>query len=136
MADSEVDKRLKALEHAQLIEAVLTTPELEYIFRHALVQNAAYNSLLRKDQKGIHRAVGETLERLYADRLDEFAATLAYHFGRGQMSEKSLHYLIQAAQRAQATYANQEAITIWREAQEQVLKLLEDDQQWKLQAGQ
>ncbi len=57
--------QLTTLEFAGLIRLAQVQPELEYVFRHALVQEAAYASLLRQDRRDLHRAVGETLERLY-----------------------------------------------------------------------
>ena len=57
-------------------------PELEYLFRHALVQDAAYGSLLKQERRGLHRAVADALEQLYPERRSELAAMLAYHLER------------------------------------------------------
>ena len=52
----------------------------EYAFRHVLIQEATYESILIKKRKELHRQIGETLEDLHADRIEEFAPLLAYHF--------------------------------------------------------
>jgi len=73
-------QHLSRLESYGLIRLAAVQPELEYLFRHALVQDAAYASILRADRKRIHLAVGEALERLYPARAAELAPTLAQHF--------------------------------------------------------
>ena len=73
---------LTHLESSGLIRLAQALPELEYLFRHALVQEAAYGSILKKDRKQLHLAVGEALERAYADRADELHGLLAYHYSR------------------------------------------------------
>ncbi|MGH2522606.1 MAG: hypothetical protein ACRDH2_08895 [Anaerolineales bacterium] len=60
---------LSTLETSGLIRLAARQPELEYLFRHALIQEAAYGSLVKADRRNLHRAVGEALERLYPDRL-------------------------------------------------------------------
>ncbi len=59
-------------------------PELEYIFKHALVQEATYESILLRRRKEIHRQVAATIEALYPDRLEEFYSRLAYHYTRAE----------------------------------------------------
>jgi len=68
-------------------------PELEYIFKHALTQEVAYNSLLLKRRKEIHEKIGKAIEELYHDRLEEFYEMLAYHYSRSDNQEKACHYL-------------------------------------------
>jgi predicted ATPase len=79
-AGDAVDRSLTQLEHAELIRLRERLPELEYIFKHALVQEAAYGSILVERRRAIHRSVAEATERLFADRLDEFTSLLAYHY--------------------------------------------------------
>src|SRR3970282_1429368 len=110
---------LTALEASGLIRLAAVEPELEYLFRHALVQEAAYETLLKAERKRLHPSVGETRERLYPARLDELAAALAYHFGLADAHEKALDYFTRAANRARAAYANDEAVAFYRAAIEQ-----------------
>jgi tetratricopeptide (TPR) repeat protein len=107
---------LNRLESAGLIRLAQLEPDLEYLFRHALVQEAAYASLLASDRRRLHREVGQVVEHLYSDRLDELAATLARHFERAGEDEHALQYYLRAGKAALAAYANQEAETQYTHA--------------------
>jgi predicted ATPase/class 3 adenylate cyclase len=113
---STIEASLATLESADLIRRVASDSEPEYLFRHALIHAAAYESLLKRDRMLLHLAIGEALERLHADRLDEIAATLASHFERAEASDKAVTYFARAAQRATAMYANTEAALFYRSA--------------------
>ena len=91
-------EQLGNLEAAGLLRVAQVEPDLEYLFRHSLVQDAVYTSLLEPDRKRLHLMVGETVERLYPDRLDEFAGTLAQHFQNAGRDEKAHKYYIRTAQ--------------------------------------
>ncbi|HKQ75814.1 MAG TPA: hypothetical protein VJ810_19100 [Blastocatellia bacterium] len=108
--------QLNTLESSGLIRLLRAQPDLEYIFRHALAQDAAYNSLLRQDRKHLHLVVAESLENLNPQQTGELAATLAYHFERAEALDKTIHYLKQAGDRARAAYANKEALDFYRRA--------------------
>jgi tetratricopeptide (TPR) repeat protein len=106
---SAVTLHLSHLETSGLIRLARAEPELEYLFRHTLVQDAAYATLLPADRKRLHRAVGEALEQLYPGRLNEYAAVLARHFKQAGDSEHALEYFVLAGAAALAAYANEEA---------------------------
>jgi tetratricopeptide (TPR) repeat protein len=91
-------------------------PELEYIFKHALTQEVAYNSLLHKRKKEIHGKIGRAIEQLYAERLEEFYEMLAYHFVQGEVWGKAFLYLFKSGEKARQAYANHEAITFYTHA--------------------
>jgi class 3 adenylate cyclase/tetratricopeptide (TPR) repeat protein len=91
-------------------------PELEYIFKHALTQEVAYNSLLLKRRKEIHEKTGKAIETLYPDRLEEFYEMLAYHFSYSPDPadlKKSVNYGEKAAARAISVYAYGEAVRLF-----------------------
>ena len=111
-----VISELSRLESAGLIRLVQYEPELEYLFRHALVQDAAYGTLLRTDRKRLHHAVGEAVEALYANRLDELAPMLARHFQQSGDEERALAYYVRAGDCALASFANEEAESLLRSA--------------------
>ena len=104
-------QHLTQLESHGLIRLAATQPELEYLFRHALVQDAAYASLVRADRKQLHLVVGEALERLYPDQLAsrELAPVLAQHFYQAGYGERALRYFTLAGDAAARVYANAEA---------------------------
>jgi class 3 adenylate cyclase/tetratricopeptide (TPR) repeat protein len=106
----DLTPHLERLVYEELIRERSRDPELEYIFKHALTQEAAYNLMLVRRRKDYHRRAGAVLERLYADRLDEHAAALAYHFWHGDDWQRAADYSMRAGNRAQyKLYALREA---------------------------
>ncbi len=91
-------------------------PELEYIFRHALVQEVAYNSLLIQRRKEIHEKIGRAIEQLYPARLEEFCEMLAYHYSKSGNPAKAYAYLKKSAEKAVRNDAVVEAVRFYREA--------------------
>jgi len=110
--------QLNHLETAGLIRLVQMEPELEYLFRHALVQDAVYDSMLKEDRRRLHQRVGEALETLYPGQEEELAATLAHHFGLAEDAPRALCYLVLAADAALERYAVVEAIAHYTRALE------------------
>lgn len=110
--------QLTNLESAGLIRIAQVEPDLQYLFRHVLVQDAAYQSLLSSDRRRLHRSVGQVIERLYGDRLDEYAAVLARHFARAGDEARAQDYYQRAADAALAAFANPEAESLYRHALE------------------
>ncbi len=104
-------EHLARLEASGLIHLAQVEPELEYSFRHELLQDAAYRSMLKVERAGWHRAVGTALEKLYEGRVaeNELASTLAHHFLEAGDQEQALKYLIGAGNAALASFANLEA---------------------------
>ena len=98
-------------------------PDLEYIFRHALVQEVAYNSLLTTRRKEIHEKIGQAIESLYAQRLEEFYEMLAYHYSKSGNLPKAYQYLKQAAGKAVRNDALLESLRLYKEAMGVLLKL-------------
>jgi len=108
--DTPLLDHLVALERAQLIRERARLPEREYIFKHHLTQEAAYNSLLKRERRAYHRQVAETLERLYRERIEERVELLAFHWEQAGDAEKAIDYLHQAGDKAAHQSAYQEAI--------------------------
>lgn len=102
-------QHLTQLESTGLLRLAQTHPELEYLFRHALVQDAAYESLLLTDRKQLHLKAGKTIERLYPDRLDELAPILGQHFDLAGDAQRALEYFILAGDVEARRHANAEA---------------------------
>jgi class 3 adenylate cyclase/tetratricopeptide (TPR) repeat protein len=96
-------------------------PELEYIFKHALIQEVAYNSLLLKKRKAIHRKIGGVIEKLYPERIEENCEALAYHYGRSDNKDKALEYLVLANRKTAQVCAINEA----REYFDEIMNILD-----------
>ncbi len=91
-----LEAQLDTLEAKGLIRLAASRPDMEYLFRHWLVQDAAYGSLLKQERRELHRLVGEALELLYPDRGSELAGILAIHFSEAGDAGKAVQYLIAA----------------------------------------
>jgi predicted ATPase len=87
------DLALDTLEARGLIRLAAAQPELEYLFRHALLQDTAYESLLKQERRTLHQVVGMALEELYPERVGEMAAVLARHFEQAGDPDKAIDYL-------------------------------------------
>jgi tetratricopeptide (TPR) repeat protein len=110
------ETQLDTLEARGLIRLAAYLPELEYLFRHWLVQDAAYGSLLRQERKQLHGQVGEALETLYPERRSELASVLAMHFEEAGDTERALEYLMMAGRFALDRNAIQEAFSAFDRA--------------------
>jgi tetratricopeptide (TPR) repeat protein len=118
-----IGRELSLLEGAGLIALAASMPELEYLFRHALIQDAAYESLLKQERRSLHIQVAETLLALYGDHRDDMAPVLAHHFERAEDRARAIEYLALAARHARSRFARHEAVDFARRA----LALLADD---------
>jgi ABC-type transport system substrate-binding protein/class 3 adenylate cyclase len=123
------DDLLPALSDLQRLDLIVETrrrPTAEYRFRHGLVQEVAYSSLVEATRKRLHKSVGEGLEALYADSDDEVYDLLARHFSEADEPEKAVEYLLKAGDAARALYADQEAIEHYKKARKFLARLGDD----------
>jgi len=114
--ERKLDDHLLTLQREEMIRERARVPELEYIFKHELTREAAYNGLLKKERRMFHRQVAEALERLFAERIEEQVGLLAYHWERAGEAEKAIEYLLHAGDQARLAYAHEEAIDYYRRA--------------------
>jgi tetratricopeptide (TPR) repeat protein len=113
------DSSRNLLRELRRLEFIYERPEPEgivYGFRHALTQETVYGSLLERHRCARHGAVGRALEELYEGRAEEVAELLAFHFGRSEEAEKAVDYAVLAAEKAQRSWANSEALTYFNDA--------------------
>lgn len=107
---------LNALEAGGLIEIAALQPELEYLFRHALVQEAAYSSLLKQDRRTLHRAAAETILAMHPGREAELASVVAMHYEQAGDGQHAADYLVLAGEHALERFANREASDFFKRA--------------------
>ncbi len=81
-AEQQLDGHLALLQRLDLVREKTRLPELEYMFKHSLTQEAAYNSLLLEQRRRVPPWVGQALEELFADRKEEFTRPAGHHFER------------------------------------------------------
>jgi class 3 adenylate cyclase/tetratricopeptide (TPR) repeat protein len=120
-SDGDLDRSLAHLLRADFIREQKRLPEVEYLFKHVLTQEAAYAGILNEQRRPLHRKVAMFMEQAGADTAGEHAAVLAHHWLNAEDWEKALKYTLQAAERASKLYARPEAIDHYWQA----LKLLE-----------
>jgi class 3 adenylate cyclase/tetratricopeptide (TPR) repeat protein len=106
-----LDAHIQYLKEFSLIEAL----QNEYAFRHVLIQEAAYESILLKKRAELHHRIGEIMEGIHAERIEEFAPLLANHFYNAG-DERSLKYDIIAGEKSARLYANSEAAAHFQRA--------------------
>jgi ABC-type transport system substrate-binding protein/class 3 adenylate cyclase len=119
----ELQPALTELQRLDLIVEVRRRPNPEFRFRHGLVQEVAYASLVETKRKKLHRRVGEALEAIYRESREEIYVLLARHFTEADVPEKAVEYLLKAGDRARSIYADQEALEHYRRARSFLARL-------------
>ncbi len=112
----DVESHLSVLTYEELVRERARDLELEYIFKHALTQEAAYNLLLIRRRKELHRRAGAVFEQVYAEHLDEFVPALAHHFWLGEDWARAAEYSVCAGDQAMKVYALSEALDRYERA--------------------
>ncbi|WP_349607727.1 adenylate/guanylate cyclase domain-containing protein [Cupriavidus sp. DF5525] len=85
-------------------------PEVEYAFKHALIQEVAANSLLLSQRSKLHECTAEAIESLFPDRLDDYVNELAHHYSKSGNARKAIQYLHLAGEQALQQSAQREGI--------------------------
>ena len=123
--EEELYGLLSSLQRKEFLYEQPAFPEVEYIFKHALTQEVAYNSVLHERRKGPHERTAQAIEGLYPLSLEEHYSDLAHHYSRSGNTEKAVEYLQLAGQQAVQRSAHVEAISHLTTALE-LLKTLPD----------
>jgi predicted ATPase len=110
-SDAELDRMLMNLQLAEFIYERPVFPEVEYVFKHALTQQVAYDSMLIERRKLLHEGAGQALESMFADQLDDYLGDLARHYSRSDNVAKAVEYLGRAGQQAIQRSAHSDAIS-------------------------
>jgi ABC-type transport system substrate-binding protein/class 3 adenylate cyclase len=122
----ELRRALTELQRLDLIIEMRRRPSPEYRFRHGLVQEVTYASLVESKRKKLHRTVGEALEEIYLESPEESYALLARHFSEADVPEKAADYLLKAGDAARALYADKEALEHYDAARSFLARLGDD----------
>jgi class 3 adenylate cyclase/tetratricopeptide (TPR) repeat protein len=113
---SDVPRHLETLKGHDLIHETHFVPEVEYSFKHALVQDVVYGTILAGRRRELHAAVGRALEESLGERAAEQYDVLAHHFSQTHERDKAADYLIKAGTRASTAFANAEARAFYERA--------------------
>jgi class 3 adenylate cyclase/tetratricopeptide (TPR) repeat protein len=111
-SNGELDGLLTELLKRELIREKSRLPQRIYMFKHTLTQEAAYNSLLLKSRRELHRIVGESMERREPERVNE----IGRHFREAGDRERALPYIVEAGDKAARAYSTKIAIDYYGEA--------------------
>ncbi len=113
---SQLDLTLAQLEAAEFVYKQRGPVEDEYIFKHALTQEVAYNSLLIERRKLLHERAGQALKSRLDDKVGDQLSHVALHYSRSDNAGKAIEYLARAGQQAVQRSAHAEAIDSLRAA--------------------
>jgi class 3 adenylate cyclase/tetratricopeptide (TPR) repeat protein len=122
-SDDELNRLLNDLQLGEFIYEQPAVGDTEYIFKHALTQEVAYNLLLIERRQRLHDRIGAALETLYTITVDEHLAQLAHHYVRSANPGKAVEYLTRAGQQAQNRSAYAEAHAQLQQGLEWIKKL-------------
>ncbi len=128
ISDSAIalDRQLGSLERVELLAECGRRPELEYMFRHELARDAAYGSMLNRRRREFHQRVGEAIEAMFADRIEEQAHRLAQHFGLAGDQTRAARYYEMAGDTAAGVDGADEAVANYARALDAVGKVDSD----------
>ena len=112
----EVRRGLDQLRAADLLDERALFPDLVYGFRHALVHDVAYESLLHDRRRSLHARILEAIEQLYPTRLDEQTERLAHHAFLGEVWDRAVGYCREAGARTLARMASWESVSFFERA--------------------
>lgn len=116
LAGSRTRTHLNTLQHERLICQIAGDGPPSYRFRHVLIQETAYHTLLERDRRMLHTRAAHTIEELDLWSGEERLNALAYHYGNSDTPTSAIPFLLAAADTASRRYANDAAISQYRRA--------------------
>ena len=120
LSDRVLAQALEQLVSAELIYRRGTPPNAIYTFKHALVQDAAYSTLLRGRRQELHAQIAKVLEARFADIVEAQPEVLAHHYTEAGLALPAIAYWKKAGERAAKRSANLEAIAHFRRGLEMI----------------
>ncbi len=97
--------------------------EFEYLFKHFLIQEVAYNTMLVNKRKELHASIAHAIELLYADRLVEYYELLAFHYEKAELWDKAAEYLSRSGHKVRQMYSKEESENFFERREIAVKKL-------------
>ena len=107
---ADIDAALDRLVSSGLVFQRGTPPAADYHFKHALVQDTAYATLLRGPRQALHGRIAVAIENRTPERIEREPETLAYHWTEAGNAQRAVNYWLEAGRRAAARSANREAV--------------------------
>jgi ABC-type transport system substrate-binding protein/class 3 adenylate cyclase len=116
LSPEELRPALSELQRLDLVVEERRQPAREYRFRHGLVQEVAYSRLVEARRRELHGVVAEALEQLHSESLEEVYGLLGRHYSEADEPARAADYLLKAGDAARSSYANEEALALYRRA--------------------
>ncbi|MFM9963039.1 MAG: protein kinase domain-containing protein [Planctomycetaceae bacterium] len=135
LPDNELQTELDKLVKAEILFQKGQGAAASYIFKHALLQDAAYRSMLSKKRQGCHQRIAEVLESKFADIANSQPALLAHHYGEAGVTDKAIQSWLKAGQKSQEQSANVEAMQQFKRGLELTMTLPPSPQRDMLEMG-
>ena len=110
LRDNELQDSLTQLTNSELIFRRGNPPDATYTFKHALVQDTAYESLLKSKRQQLHTTIAKTLEERFQDLVESEPELVAQHYTAAGLNEKAIPRWLAAGERDIGRFANTEAI--------------------------
>jgi predicted ATPase len=110
LEESSLQAALRQLGDAEFLYQRGLTPEASYTFRHALIQETAYQSLLKSRRREVHEQIARVLEERFSEVAEKQPERIAHHYTEANLNQKAIGYWQRAGQRAVERSANLEAI--------------------------
>jgi len=126
--DNELQNVLSQLQATGFLFESRLFPDVEFTFRHALTQEAAYGGLTREQCRGLHAKVVAAIQRVYGARIDEYVERLAHHAVRGETWADAVRFCRQSGARAMARSANRYGAAYLKQSIEALRHLPERDE--------
>ncbi len=127
LSGSELDDAFDRLTESEIIFRRGLGPDASYVFKHALIQDAAYESLLRSRRQQIHARIAEALLSQFSARVQNEPEVLAHHYTQAGLLRQAAPYWLLAGQRAIVRSANLEAIAHLSEGLNTVAQVSDDE---------
>jgi class 3 adenylate cyclase/pimeloyl-ACP methyl ester carboxylesterase len=108
--DERLRTALDQLVSSELVFRRGALPDVTYTFKHALVRDAAYESLLKSRRQQLHARIAQTLCEQFIEQVETSPEFVAEHFTRAALHHEAARYWLKAGERAKAAYANREAV--------------------------
>jgi tetratricopeptide (TPR) repeat protein len=128
-----LQQALARLADAELIYRRGAAPDVIYEFKHALVQEAAYSSLMRSKRQQLHKQIAKTLEERFSETVESTPELLAHHYREAALPAKAFAYAVRAGDAAVARYAAIEARAGFQEALDLARSLPPSENAWRAQ---
>ena len=135
LGEEQLGAELEKLVEAELLFQKGRPPSCSYIFKHALIQDAAYDSLLKKTKQRFHQRIADVVENTFPEIAETQPDLLARHFTEAGDVQKAIEYWLTAGKRSQTLSANSEAISQLAAGLELVQELDESPERDQLELG-